>query len=342
MQPVAKSARRADPKPRKGFLTRLRSNDMLLGASAALVAIVVLAGAALYYLHPPGRKTVVFETTDAASISVGQDVRVAGVSIGKVTKVEIESTTVRVEAEVESDAFIGSDSTVDVRMLTPVGGYAITIVPNGVAPLGDNVIPVENVTVPYSISEVLQAAPHVTDEVDGTVINANIGQVADALESNSTSFTSIVNGMNSITTVLDHQRDQVRTIMNLSAEYLSAFNGDREFVFELIRKAEIVLGTYNSTSAGFNEAYHRLGDVVMRIQSLERFYLGHSDEILAAVNQLRTSVAEYQETLGPATDRLLALKSQLEAWLGPDGLKTITGGDLLASQVCVPIPGRTC
>ncbi|MBJ8345178.1 MlaD family protein [Antrihabitans sp. YC2-6] len=324
------------------ILKRVRENDVLLGTSAVVLAVVILAAAALYYLHPPGRKTLSFETTDAASLAVGQDVRVAGISIGKITKISIQPTTVRAEAEIEGDTFIGSDSTVDVRMLTPVGGYAVTVIPNGDQPLGDQVIAVDHVSVPYSISEVLQAAPHVTDEVEGGTINANIEQVADALEHNSGSVASFVNGMNSIATVMDQQREQVRTIMNLASEYTQTFNGSRDFVFELIRQIEIVLSTYNGVSAGFNESYRLLGDVVERIQSLERFYLNHKDEVLAAVNGVRGAITEYQTTLAPAIDQMQGLRAQLEAWLGPDGLQTIAGGTVMASNVCIPIPGRTC
>ncbi|MFE2998616.1 MlaD family protein [Nocardia sp. NPDC059246] len=298
--------------------------------------------AGLLYTHPLGQKTIRFETTDASSIAVGEGVRVAGISVGKVTKVSIRPATVQVEAEVSNDTFIGENSSVEVRMLTPVGGYAVTVTPAGNASLGDKIIPVDHVSVPYSIGDVLQAAPHVTDKVDGSTVDANVDQVAQALQRNSSSVGSIIAGMNSIATVMDQQREQIRTITDLASEYLQSFNGSREWVFELLQKVETVMSTYNNTHVGFNEAYRLLGDVLYRVGPIGDFYLEHKDLVKGAVDKLRAAIGDFQTTLGPALDKLAGLRDRLQTWLGPDGLATIAGGSVLASGICVPIPGRAC
>jgi phospholipid/cholesterol/gamma-HCH transport system substrate-binding protein len=324
-------------------LRRIRENSVLLGATVVGVVVVVLAAAALVYVHPPGRKTIAFETTDAASLSVGEEVRVAGISVGKVSKISLQPESVRVELSIDSGTFVGANSLVDVRMLTPVGGYAVTVIPVGDRPLGAHtVIPRERVTVPYSIADVLQAAPHVTDKVNGGTVNDNIDQVADALQHNSTSIKSIIDGLNSIATVMDRQRDQVQRVMHFAAEYSQTFNQSREFIFELLRQVEIVVSRYNTTKAGFNQSYINLGDIVDRVTPFLKFYLNHSDELLAAVTKTREAVGEFQKALGPALDKLKSLQQQLQQWLGPDGLKAVAGGTVLASNICIPTPGRTC
>lgn len=321
---------------------RVRGSEVLLGSTVVIVAVIFLAAAGLVYFHPPGHKTISFETTDASSLSVGEDVRVAGVTVGKVSKITIQQATVRVDADIENDTEVGADSRVEVRMLTPVGGYAVTIIPMGSKPLGRAGIPAEHVRVPYSIGDVLQAAPHVTDKVNGADVNANIDQVADAMQHNSTSIQSIIAGMNSIATVMDQQRDQVRRVADLASEYLQTFNGSRDFVFELLRKTEIVVSTYGATYAGFNISYMRLGDILHKIEPFERFYVNHKDQLREAVTKVRQSVADFQKTLGPALDQMKQLQSQFQAWLGPDGLKTLAGGTVMASNICVPVAGRTC
>ena len=179
-------------------------------------------------------------------------------------------------------------------------------------------------------------------DLRGTQYHANVDQVATALQHNAPSVGSLISGLNSIATVMDRQREQVRTIMDLASEYLQTFNGSREFVFELIRQIEIVLSTYNDVHVGFNVSYELLGDVLARLIPEERFYLDHKDEVRDAVNKVRTAIGDFQTTFGPAIDRLQGLRTQLEAWLTPEGLTTISGGTLLASGLCVPIQGRTC
>jgi phospholipid/cholesterol/gamma-HCH transport system substrate-binding protein len=321
---------------------RIRTSEAMLGGLVVIVALILLAAAAVLYLHPTGRKAMSFETTDAASLTVGEDVRVAGVPVGKVTKLSIRSAAVRVDTELDNDTFVGADSTVDVRMLTPVGGYAVTVVPIGDQPLGDAVIPADRVTVPYSIADVLAAVPHVTGNVDGTTIKADIDQVADGLRRNSASVSSLVAGLNSIATVMDAQRDQVDKTMALAAEYLQTFNGSREFVFHLLQQIDIVESTYDTSSAGFDESYVLLGDVMNRIIPEERFYLAHSQELVDAVAGARGAIGDFRKSLDPVLDQLRGLRAQLESWLTPQGLRALGGGTILATGLCIPVSGRTC
>ncbi|MCW2425525.1 virulence factor Mce-like protein [Rhodococcus erythropolis] len=160
------------------------NSDLRIGVAVTAVGVIAVLLTAIVYINPMGRKTVSFETTDVSAISTGQDVRIAGISIGKVAKMHLGDQVVRVDLEVKDDAFIGDDSRVDVRMLTPVGGYAITIIPLGSEEASGLVIPSNHVSVPYSIGDVLQATPKVTDEVDAATVDANLSQVAEALGSN--------------------------------------------------------------------------------------------------------------------------------------------------------------
>lgn len=327
--------------PHRG-LRSIWSNDVVIGVTVVAVAVIVLIAFGVLYMRPPNQKTIAFETTDASAITVGQDVRVAGISIGTVSDIAMEPNTVKVSARVDDTTFVGDQSRIEVRMLTPVGGYAISLVPRGAQQKSDVRIPTERVSVPYSIGDVLQSAPTVTEEVDASTVQANLDQVADALNGNSTSLTSIVDGLNSITGVFERQRGQVDQIAALAREYLQTFEANRQFVFELITKIDTVVNTYLNNAAGFNYAYLLLGNVLSKLTPFMKFFLENSDLVRTHVEGLKSTVADIQQNLGPAIDNLQSLRGQLEQWLGPDGMKQFGGGNLWTSQVCVPIPGREC
>ncbi|UYP18647.1 MlaD family protein [Rhodococcus sp. Z13] len=327
---------------RFGKVLSFFDNDIRIGTFVAIVAVIALLATAVLYLRPPGRTTVAFETTDVSAISTGQDVRVAGVSVGKVSKMELGADTVKVYMEIEDDLMVGTDSRVEVRMLTPVGGYAVTLFPVGRTPLGDSVIPAEQVSVPYSIGDVLQAAPNVTDNVDGSNIDANLMQVAEALQSNPDSVESIISGMSAVARVMDEQRRQVHTVATLASEYLTTFNASREMVFDVIREIDIVFQTYENTHAGFNEAYRLLGYVLMTVAPYEDYYLRHRDELENGIMQIRSMIEEFNSTMGPSIEALSATRDQLAQWLTPEGMVAVSGGTLMASDICIPVPGRQC
>lgn len=147
------------------FFRDVSAHQRAIGLGALIVTAVVVAATVLVYLRPPGQQTVSFVTDDAVSIKQGLDVRVAGVSVGSVESVELGADEVEVTTKIDDHVFIGDNTSVQVRMLTAVGGYFVTLVPAGNSPLGSEVIPSAKVVVPYSISDVLQEAPRITGEV---------------------------------------------------------------------------------------------------------------------------------------------------------------------------------
>ncbi|WP_180819525.1 MlaD family protein [Gordonia terrae] len=320
----------------------MSAHQRAIGLGALIVTAVVVAATVLVYLRPPGQQTVSFVTDDAVSIKQGLDVRVAGVSVGSVESVELGADEVEVTTKIDDHVFIGDNTSVQVRMLTAVGGYFVTLVPAGNSPLGSKVIPSAKVVVPYSISDVLQEAPRITGEVRARELDANIQQVSRALTSNSSSVGSMIQGLDSIATIMDQQREQVSTTLDLAQDYLATFTRDREFLFNLIKKIERVLTRYNATWAGFNETYNLLGEVVDRISPLTWFYYHNKEELKAAVTTLRNGFRSIQEDMNPMIDQLTAILDGLRKMAGPGGVRKALGGVVLASDVCVPVPGKRC
>lgn len=309
---------------------------------AVALAIVLLATMAVIYLRPFGQKTISFQTTDASAIATGVDVRVAGIRVGQVSNISIGEDSVTVQALIDDSTFVGDQSTVEVRMLTPVGGYAVSLIPAGDHPAPDGVIAPERVRVPYSIADVLQSVPTVTDEIDSATIDANLQQLATALQGNPISLQSIVDGADAVTKVLASQRQQVHDIAALASEYLQNFNTNRQFVFELISKIDTVITTYNFSSAGFNDAYRLLGSALWRLQPIEKYYLDNSADLLGRIRSLQSLVADLSSNFGPILDNLTGLRNQLAEWMTPAGMAEAGAGSQWLTNVCVPVPGKGC
>jgi virulence factor Mce-like protein len=158
-------------------------NPLTWGAIALSVATAITLAAALLYVSPPGQQTVAFYTDDAASLQPGDEVRIAGIPVGKVTDIALEPEQVRVQARVERSAFVGDKSQIEVRMLTVVGGYFVDLISLGDVPLGNNAIPVERVAMPYNLVRALDATVKVTEHLDATPINESLNQIQSGLSS---------------------------------------------------------------------------------------------------------------------------------------------------------------
>ncbi|MGA7054046.1 MAG: MlaD family protein, partial [Mycobacterium sp.] len=149
-------------------------NPTVWGAGALVVALVVTLAVAWLYVRPPGQKTITFYTNDAASVHPGDQVRIAGIPVGKVSDLALEPNRVRVRVRVEGSAFVGDQSQVDVRMLTVVGGYYVNIVSLGDTPLGAEPIPAERVTMPYNLMQTLADSTKITNKVNPTPLKESL------------------------------------------------------------------------------------------------------------------------------------------------------------------------
>ncbi|OZC63667.1 hypothetical protein CH306_25885 [Rhodococcus sp. 15-725-2-2b] len=313
-----------------------------IGLFAIVVTLAIIAAATYVYLEPPGQQVVSFESTDVASLKTGADVRVAGVSVGSVDELVLGENSVEVRAKIDDSVFVGDTTSVDVRLLTAVGGYYVTLLPNGKDALDGAVIPQSRVSVPYSIADVLQQAPRITDAVDPVDVSADIEQVASGLSNNAQSVGSVISGLDSIAEVMNHQREQITTTLNLAQSYVHTFNVNREYVFALMKKIELVLARYNATWQGFNETYQLLGEILERVSPIAWFYYDNRARVKEAVTTLRTGFRSMQEQMNPVIDQLTSILTALRGIADRGGPDDVGKNVILASDVCVPLPGKGC
>jgi phospholipid/cholesterol/gamma-HCH transport system substrate-binding protein len=130
VSPRGRAASVAEPLP---ALTPSRFRDralwvgifVILGVTAILTALFTLTDAALFR----GRYIVHTVVTDAGGIRRGDPVQMRGVNIGRVTSFRIAQEGVAVSLEIDSQYPIPSDSRVELRSSSLLGGMVANIVP---------------------------------------------------------------------------------------------------------------------------------------------------------------------------------------------------------------------
>lgn len=319
---------------------RKELSDVVAGLIVVGLVVLLCAVAAYFYVNPVGKQTISFTTQDAISLQAGQDVRVAGVSVGKVKAVSLEQNDVRVSIEVNSDVPVGDQSRVDVRLLTAVGGYYVALAPGGNNPGASSTIPVSRVTVPYTIADTLQQLPRITNDVNGVPIDKLLAQMSDGLEQNSESMRNLLAGLQSISTIADKQRGQVKSILNMAESYLRTFNGSRQFLFELVRKANIVLSEYYTYRNDFTQAYLDLGQVVVRLGQVAKFYNNHDDQFYGVVEALEETTGRLRDGMTAMIANLEPVRDRIMSLVSKDG--ALNGPTVDVSPVCLPLPGKPC
>ena len=101
------------------------------GIIGVVIIMVSLAATAMAYLNPTDEAGYTAHMPNSAGLRAGDQVRMAGIAVGKVTSVRLDGALVEMKFDVESSVRVGSDSTLDIKLLTPLGGHYVALDPKG-------------------------------------------------------------------------------------------------------------------------------------------------------------------------------------------------------------------
>ncbi|EHB56477.1 Mammalian cell entry related domain protein [Mycolicibacterium rhodesiae JS60] len=321
-------------------LTRALRNPITWGAGAIVLATVVALVLAYVYYNPPGQnKVVAFYTDDAASIRPGDEIRTAGITVGRVTDLSLEQNQVLVKARIANDVFVGDRSQIDVRMLTVVGGYYVNLASIGDAPLGANVIPISRVTMPYSLVRALTDTTKITQNVNAQPLNESLNQLQQGLTGTNVEVVSTaINAGNALMSTIERQRGQVTKILNLSDEYIHALSEYRDKFTQLVRKVSIVTQTMMIYNDGLSTTIGGLADTILALKPVGDFYDNHRVEFVEKVRQFLYKGRLFVERNGLTIRALKRVQNLLDRVLDAQNAEPA----LLATDMCVPLPGSPC
>jgi virulence factor Mce-like protein len=321
---------------------KLLRNPVTWGVATLVLVTSVALAAALLYISPPGQKTVVFYTDDAASIRTGDQVRIAGINVGEVKELSLESDRsdrVKVTAKVDNTAFVGDESQVQVRLLTVVGGYYVNLVSLGDVPLGNNAIPLERVTMPYSLIRTLSDATKITDDIDPKPISESLNQIQAGLKgSNIESLSAVIEAGNTLMATIDRQRGQVTKMLSLTDEYIQRLSDFRETLKDMVRKVALLQQTLVVYGNGFGAAIQGVGDLLTALLPVGAFYDEHRDDFIEKVRNFLHKSRLWVERNGLTVRALQHIQDRIHRVLNAQNAPP----QLLATDMCIPIPGNPC
>ena len=311
------------------------------GITALVLITAIGVVAAVLYIKPPGESIVTFYTTDAASLRPGDTVRVAGVVVGKVKDLALEPDQVRVRATVEKGAFVGDQSQVQVRMLTVVGGYYVTIVPLGRTPLGAGAIPKERVTMPYNLMQTLTDSTKITEGVTTRPIKESVDQLQHALTgTNTKTVSAILDAGNSVTDMLNQQRGQISKILDLSDEYIDRLTKYDGKLADYLRRISILEQTLILYGKAFGDGITKLGGVGWVLGPVFDSYFSHRDDFLQRIRNILGDARTIGDRSGTMVRVLQRIHDRMEVAL--DKQNNFTRPELLATDICIPMHGSPC
>jgi len=223
----------------------LRERDQAR-VGAVTLAIVLLGGIVAFNIDDlpliSGGVTYRAYFSESAGLAPGNEVRVAGVKVGKVTGVALAADQVDVVFRVH-DTWLGDQTSASIQIKTLLGEKYLELAPAGGAPLDpDETIPRTRTIAPFDVSEAVGRLSDTVSRIDTGQLAKSFEVVAETFKDTPPHLQAALTGLSNLSKTIA-SRDQQLADLAANAGGVSATLADRDGELrKLIADGTLLLG----------------------------------------------------------------------------------------------------
>jgi phospholipid/cholesterol/gamma-HCH transport system substrate-binding protein len=207
---------RKAPKRRRGssFVPFRERNPVVIGAvGLAVIAAMLLLAFNIDDIPLLAGRSHSAAFTEAGGLKAGDEVRIAGVKVGKVTAVDLEGDHVRVDFRVGRSTELGSETAASVRIKTILGQKFLMLEPAGKGEL-DEEIPVSRTVPAYDVVEAFSDLARTSEEIDTTQFATALDTIADTFRESPAEVRAAVDGLGRLSRTVASRDDRLRELLD--------------------------------------------------------------------------------------------------------------------------------
>ncbi|MBK5307682.1 MAG: MCE family protein [Frankiaceae bacterium] len=300
-------------------MTPFREQNKTVIGAVGLTVILLLIGVAFSADKLPiigGGDVYQAEFSEAAGLRPTDEVRVAGVKVGKVIAVDLAGDRVIVKFRVKNADF-GKESRADIRIKTVLGRKFVMLTPDGPGQLSTvDLIPLARTSSPYDVSEAFQGLASTVDQVDTKQLERSFETLADTFRDTPDEVRASLTGLSRLSRTIASRDQQLRVLLERSSVVtqvlserdadLTAFMADSSLILQELRRRRAAINTLLTTTTQLSEQLIALvrenrATLAPALQKLHNVVLvlkANQDNIDKAIPRLATFTRVFANNLG--------------------------------------------
>ncbi|MGM1059119.1 MCE family protein [Saccharothrix sp. Mg75] len=280
-------------------------NPITVGA-VSLTVIALLLLAAFYSDDLPivgGGTTYSAEFSEAAGLVPSNEVRVAGVKVGKVTDVELAGDRVLVSFKVK-DAWVGDRSTATIRIKTLLGQKYLALDPQGSQPLdpGDP-IPRERTLSPYDVQEAFNGLASTVGDIDTQQLADSFQVLSETFRGSAESVRGALDGLSALSKTISSRDEELAALLANTNEITKTLSDRNEQFEKLLADGNLLLAELAKRRDAISALLRGTRELSRELAGLVDDNQAQLRPALEQLDRVTTVLQRNQDTL----DRSLAL-----------------------------------
>lgn len=218
-------------------------NPVVVGATsiAVLVLLIVAAMRAQDLPLIGGGDTYYAEFSEAGGLKVNDEVRVAGVRVGKVNSIELDEGVVRVGFRIKTDADLGEDTKAAIKVKTLLGSMFLAIEPEGDGELKEGgTIPVDRTSSPFDVVEAFSGLAETSADIDTDQLAASLTTLADLTRNTPEEFRAALEGVSALSQVIASRDEEINSLLQSLKRVSTVLDARDQDIIGLMEDADIL------------------------------------------------------------------------------------------------------
>ena len=232
-------------------------NPVVIGA----ISLALMAGSLVVAFRAGdlpvigGGDTYYAAFAESGGLKANDEVRIAGVRVGKVDSVELDGDHVKVAFKVDSSEEFGPTTAASIKVKTLLGAMYLSLEPAGAGQMNEEAtIPIERTAAPYDVVEAFEGLASTSEEINTDQLAASLTTLADLTRNTPEEFRSALDGVTRLSANVAARDGEINTLLVNLEKFSTVLDERDQDIVALMRDADVLFRALVSRK----EAIHNL------------------------------------------------------------------------------------
>jgi phospholipid/cholesterol/gamma-HCH transport system substrate-binding protein len=284
-------------------------NPVVVGA----ISLVVVLGLILLAFNAEklpvigGGDTYYADFGEAGGLKANDEVRIAGVRVGKVDSVSLDGDHVKVAFRIDSGADFGPDTRAAIKVKTLLGAMYLSLEPagSGQLPKGSE-IPLDRTSSPYDVVQAFSGLARSSERIDTHQLARSLTTLADLTSNTPANFRKALSGVSALSGNLAARNEQIGTLLTNLRSVTTTLNARDQDIVGLMQDSAVLFRALVKRRQAVHDLLRSTSELSVELTRLVRQSradlkpaLTHLASVVDVLNKNSDNIDQSIRLLGP-------------------------------------------
>jgi len=284
-------------------------NPVIVGA----ISLVVVLGLILLAFNAEklpvigGGDTYYADFGEAGGLKANDEVRIAGVRVGKVDSVSLDGDHVKVAFRIDSGADFGPDTRAAIKVKTLLGAMYLSLEPagSGQLPKGSE-IPLDRTSSPYDVVQAFSGLARSSERIDTHQLARSLTTLADLTRNTPANFRKALSGVSALSGNLAARNEQIGTLLTNLRSVTTTLNARDQDIVGLMQDSAVLFRALVKRRQAVHDLLRSTSELSVELTRLVRQSradlkpaLTHLASVVDVLNKNSDNIDQSIRLLGP-------------------------------------------